>query len=363
MSELLEDLLNFARRLFRAGDAIASAVSRDAVEVAMKELDEISNLESVSGFFGRVIETKEIVLPDGSSVLRVLGKDGEIIDNMTARVLGNFLQSGDLVKAAQILEPDIKVSVETAQAFSELASNSPIGAFGKLMEDVTEMRTLIDSMPDTFRRVIKNADEFEEAIRIGNKRFKSNYDKLLSIMSTSQSVGSIAITIIGGLSVYELLKKHAENASGCYRIQSVLGTPTNCKTVEYSITKQASKKCGDVHSVRTDKPDWNQPNGYCLLACNNDYLVMSENEKTYIAYQCINMDIWDAMGDIIHGVVNPIENLFNLKLLLSFGAVVTAAYVGVNAMRFYQNSRTNSFQSTNFRDRRSVIANRRKQPY
>lgn len=328
MGEVIEQLMLFGNRLFRAGEAVSLAAGEETARVAVRDLHDISEAEEITVFFNRAVKSAQVNLKNGSTTLYLLDKDNKVLP-ISARVLGGILQSGNLARAADIIEPGIKIPADILESFKNLANSTPLGAFGKCMQNITHMREMIDTLPKTFQKIVNSTAELERSVILGGKQMEANYNKLLSILKKGGKVGTISFTIAGVISVYELLEKHAQNASGCYRIQSVGGSIKKCKVIQYSVDKQSDNSCRSVHPIKPEKLDAFEKDKCCLRACDDQYLLLSDVERPTVTYQCVHLDVWDAMGDIIGGVANPMKRIFNSHNLVLITIIAIGIYAAV----------------------------------
>jgi hypothetical protein len=326
MSRLLSELSLFGRRLSRAAECVSN-VSHDAqvVRQSMNDLREIARAENVTGFFNRFIDTYIETTSEGNKILRVIGVDGNTIA-MPAAEMASMLEAGDLPGFIKLTNPTLTVSKETADLFASLSRETPQGAFLQLTKNVREMRKVVEELPDSFNRVVRNQKELEESIASGGKKIQNSYKKLLLEMKPGASVGKIVVTVVGTLTAYELLKKHSQNGSGCFKITSNISN-NKCKVLSYSVNKVSTCSCvpNEVNPVKRDKKDWAESRGPCLKACSDEYLMLTDRERETVTYRCLDLDIFDAMGDIIDDVTLPLEKLLSSDLI----AKVALAFVGV----------------------------------
>lgn len=297
----------------------------------MRDLDAIASTQQVIEFFGRIVRTDYTA---GSRSLRVLDANGVV--TTTARVLGSIMQSGDLIRAVRLIEPSVNVSVETAEAFASIAAATPGGRFATLMEHVTTMRESLDTLPANVlqqvrRPLFASEREFEEAVAKAGPHARTSYTKLLKCLASGALyVGQITVTAVAGYTAYKLLRIHADNASGCYKIETLVGT--RCKAVKYSVRKEnvVANECNSVHNVKPDKHDWDEHiNASCLRACDDDYLQLNSSERSLVTYRCINLDVWDALADIV-GHIDPIKYIsrpLRVVIVVVIGVVAATAVV------------------------------------
>ncbi|KAK0088315.1 hypothetical protein PV326_004886 [Microctonus aethiopoides] len=265
-----------------------------------------------------IVETSET----GGKIVRLLDVHGNVIQE-SVRYVGHILESGNLAKFASIINKNLKISNKITKAFAKFTQTTVHGRVSNLMKNIREFQLISDAKG--FIRNVKNEKEFLHAVE--KNKLTGKITILERIIQNSTKVGTIALTVVGGLTVYELLKKHAQQLSGCWRF-SVNGR--SCKVAKFSKNENGTNICTNVHNVKNNDEQGENLNefiGNCRKCCDNKYLDIPPDDREKISYRCLDLDIWDAMTDIIGNVGNTVSKIFEPKNLLIIGASI--AIVGI----------------------------------
>lgn len=302
-----------------------------------------SSADNVVDVFGRRVSTKLIRNVDGTARLRVLGRNGNELLHSATNVAAH-LHTGNLARAAKMLDSTLQVPKRLVAQFDKLAKTTPVGAFSTKIKNIAKINEELSSLPTAFSRKVSSESEFLAKVATSKQsgRLKALTDALRK--TPKKNIGGL-IKITGvsvvGVAVYKILTDYARNASGCYRTTKVAGNLLDCRVAEYSVVKlvKDAKNCLEPHPPKPDV-DSKEIVGDCLACCDDEKLELGAYVGV-VHYECVSMDIWDALGDITSnlaiGIGERIKSLGIWKYLgIGVAAFVIIAIGGRFAYKWYQ---------------------------
>lgn len=349
MAGILRSLLKYGKSLRKVDTLVkvgedTSHLWDDAARVYRNSADEVAGV-----VFDRSIGIKVVSDADGTAKrLKVLSKTGKELDQ-SATDIANTLTSGNLARAAKLLDSTLNVPERVVKEFDTLARNTPIGAFSHELAGISQINKELAQLPLTFSRRVSDEVDFLRKIAQANQT--QRLTKLESLMKSGKRFGGLILVGGGGITAYVLLKRYARDASGCYRTIKIAGNVSKCKVIQYSKSQSSDgvSYCTGIHTPKDDK-DLEMTEQGCAVCCDDDKL-MGISESTH--YECVTMDVWDALGDITgrvlqdagQGTGHSIVASGILKYIAIGGTILIVVFIGGRyAFRRWRTSRKRKYE-------------------
>lgn len=322
-SARLDRVIHFSR-LYKSSVYAKAIVQFDQVAEALKKV------------FGRKITLR---VTDNS--IKMLDSAGVPL-KASARRINYLLKTGNLVEMAKAAKINLKLSKNTVSKYSTYVKNKPSAKFAAR---TTGMLDVSDSLSDATRTVLNEKDFVRKVSQVPAlaDRVKT-LGKVLASPAARKLGGLIVVSGVG-LGTYSYLNKYAAEASGCYL--TTRDTDSSCRVVRYSVTKKSNT--GDCVS-------YHQPNGTleetyegaCSNLCNDEAL---DVDPDYAHYECVQMDVWDALGDVTNKLATKVgvaagkvaSGLFGISPVSFLQSVAFVGLVGVTCVYGLRNARKRKY--------------------
>lgn len=334
MSSVIKELLRFGKYLSKLDylakiGQYASRTWKVAERFFKETADGLKQIFKRSINF--VVETV-----DGIGRLKIVDALGRPIAAST-EYLKYLFRTGNLAAFAKVINAQLDVSKKVLADFAKLAKNSPVGAFTNKLKNVARMSEELEKVGKFSRKVTSEA-EFLSKVKTAKQGRKLEY--LKKLMKGGKKFGNLILISGAGVTAYVLLKQYADKASGCWRTTKVGGSLVRCKAVEYSISRSADSPCNTVHKPKANVEDPFEVMGACYAVCDDDKLDIDESTTHY---ECIKLDIWDALGDIVgsaaDGIVRAGSRSLDQSELLKWGLVAGGVVVvSLVGYKMFQNA-------------------------
>lgn len=306
----MEDLLNSLNKA-AAVDAARIAgvsISEDVLKEAASDVERSLRTVNSDIFAGMKLNFEET---------------GAKLDNGAREIplsrITEDLRLGDISSFFQDLGgPEFRVSSELRTTFEDYVKTLPDSVATSEINDIRSVSSKFDNLPTP-----SSQSELDELVS-QNKELKSQLKdiqgKIDDMNASGKKSGSnvkwAVFTLVGGFTLYEIIKHHQDQMSGCWQVhKDSSGAVVKCKVLPYSCSSDTNNPqlCSSFDKPTTSTGDYcAEKNGNCSKFCDCSQVACTPDTT----YRCVDASFWDAMADIGYSVGTIgdsfLDNLLNL---------------------------------------------------